>query len=143
VALGHVFTILAAITAGLIERMINQHEPNTVTCLWLIPQYFLISVAEVLLSVTLYEFAYTQAPESMKGLITGVFLLCVAIGNFLLVAVQGLPVSREYLNYGSAGLVAVILVVFIIIAVKYKYRDEEEEVAESEALNNTSNQDLV
>lgn len=34
---------------------------------WMVPQYFLVSIAEILLSVTVYELAYSQAPKSMKA----------------------------------------------------------------------------
>ena len=34
--------------------------PNTVNLLWLVPQFAVITVAEVLISVTGLEFAYTQ-----------------------------------------------------------------------------------
>jgi len=41
-------------------------KPNTISILWILPQYFIITVAEVLVSVTGIEFAYSQAPRSMK-----------------------------------------------------------------------------
>lgn len=33
---------------------------------WQIPQYFVLCVAEILVSITALEFAYSQAPPSMK-----------------------------------------------------------------------------
>lgn len=37
-----------------------------VNILWQLPQYLLIAVAEVLVSVTGLEFAYSQAPANMR-----------------------------------------------------------------------------
>ena len=40
-----------------------------------------ITGAEVLVSITALEFSYTQAPNSMKSFIMGLFLLSVSLGN--------------------------------------------------------------
>ena len=42
-----------------------------------------MTTAEVLVSVTGLEFAYTQAPRAMKSTIMGFWLLCVTFGNIL------------------------------------------------------------
>ena len=58
-------------------------NPNTVNILWLIPQFTVITIAEVLISVTGLEFAYTQAPLSMKSVLTSFWLLTVCFGNII------------------------------------------------------------
>ena len=48
---------------------------------WQIVAYVIITAAEILISVTCLEFAYTQAPRTMKSLIMGLYLLSVSLGN--------------------------------------------------------------
>ncbi len=48
---------------------------------WQIVAYIIITAAEILISVTCLEFAYTQAPRTMKSLIMGLYLLSVSLGN--------------------------------------------------------------
>ncbi len=56
--------------------------------LWQIPAYVLLTSAEILISITALEFAYTQAPKTMKSLIMSVYLLTVAAGNLLTAGVN-------------------------------------------------------
>ena len=43
----------------------------------------MISISEILVSVTSLEFAYAQAPSSMKATCTSLFLLTTAVGDTL------------------------------------------------------------
>jgi len=53
------------------------------SALWQLPQYLLITSAEVLVSVTGLEFSYTQAPRSMKSTIMSIWFLTIWAGNLL------------------------------------------------------------
>jgi solute carrier family 15 oligopeptide transporter 1 len=101
-----------------------------VSVFWIVPQYFLVSVAEILLSVTVYELAYSQAPASMKGLVTGCMFFTIALGNGLLACLQLISGNRAIMNFAYAGAIAVVFCVFVVIAVFYQYRDESEGAAE-------------
>ena len=66
-------------------------NPNTVNIALLLPQYFVITISEVLVSVTGLEFAYNQAPKTMKAVIQSFWLLTTCFGNIIdifLVAAQ-------------------------------------------------------
>lgn len=69
--LGGVYTIvISSASVDSIGLKIHQiTSPNTVHMLWLIPQYVFITAGEVMFSVTGLEFAYSQAPVSMKSLL--------------------------------------------------------------------------
>jgi hypothetical protein len=102
----------------------RQAPDNTISILWQIPQYFVISVAEVLFSITGNEFAYSQAPHSMKAVVMALWLLTDSIGNVIIMIVAsastaGFDMSWIFLIY--AGLMFAIMTVFIFIAYRYKY----------------------
>jgi POT family proton-dependent oligopeptide transporter len=54
-----------------------------VTLWWQVVTFLLITVAELCISPVGLELAFTAAPQSMKGFITGCFLLTVFFGNIL------------------------------------------------------------
>ncbi|MGD9634453.1 MAG: MFS transporter, partial [Pirellulales bacterium] len=49
---------------------------------WQILAYVIMTAAEVLVSITVLEFSYTQAPKTMKSFVMGIFLFfSMAMGN--------------------------------------------------------------
>ncbi len=76
---GIAFSGLAWIVAGLIQLSIDGGDP--VSLAWQILPYALLTFGEVLVSATGLEFAYSQAPQSMKGAIMSFWLLSVSYGN--------------------------------------------------------------
>ncbi len=55
---------------------------------WQILAFALLTIAEVMVSIVALEFAYTQAPKTMKSLIMCFYLGAVAVGNFLVAGVN-------------------------------------------------------
>lgn len=88
---------------------------------WQFVPYILITVAEIMVSITGLEFAYTQAPPEMKSTIMSLWLLTVAVGDFLTSVVEYLnrfSGAMEFFFY--AGLMLVVALIFIGCAVRYK-----------------------
>lgn len=79
---GMLCSFVSFIGAGTIQLLIDRGE--SISVLWQIPGYVVITLAEVMVSITGLEFAYTQAPKSMKSTLMGFWLLTIAIGNFLI-----------------------------------------------------------
>ncbi|XP_034255978.1 peptide transporter family 1 isoform X2 [Thrips palmi] len=108
-------------------------KPNVVHLMWLLPQYIVITVAEVMFSVTGLEFAFTQAPVSMKSVLTSAWLLTVAFGNLIVVLITEIRFfsSQAYEFFLFAALMLVVMVVFMWMAIKYTYvedvRDSEDD----------------
>lgn len=85
--------------------------PNSLHILWLVPQYVIMTMGEVMFSVTGLEFSFTQAPASMKSVLQSVWLLTVAFGNLIVVLIvegnfldaqvmsQLYCCTTDYLNY--------------------------------------------
>lgn len=48
---------------------------------WHVLAYVFITTAEVLVSITCLDFAYSQAPKTMKSMVLALFLMSVSLGN--------------------------------------------------------------
>ncbi|XP_041279323.1 solute carrier family 15 member 1 [Onychostruthus taczanowskii] len=77
--------------------------PNTVHMAWQIPQYFLLTCAEVLFSVTGLEFSYSQAPSNMKAVLQAGWLLTVAVGNIIVLIVAGVSAIQKQASMQAVG----------------------------------------
>lgn len=120
--LGMVCAIISFIISACVEYQINHHY---ISILWLFPQYLCVAVSEVLLWVANVAFAYTQAPQSMKSVITSSVYLSVAGGSLIVFAISGLRIfdslMYEFLFY--TFLMSIDTLVFIFLAKRFKYSD--------------------
>ncbi|XP_068428090.1 solute carrier family 15 member 1 [Clinocottus analis] len=100
-------------------------KPNSVHMALQIPQYFFITVGEVMFSVTGLEFSYSQAPSNMKAVLQAGWLLTVAVGNFIVLIVAELAkIPKQWAEYVLfASLLVVVCVIFSIMAYFYTYID--------------------
>jgi POT family proton-dependent oligopeptide transporter len=71
--------MVAFLIVGWIQTRIDAGERPHI--LWQILAFLVLTFGEVLVSVTHLEFAYTQAPRSMKSLVMCTYLGSVALGN--------------------------------------------------------------
>ncbi|XP_072253772.1 solute carrier family 15 member 1 [Leuresthes tenuis] len=100
-------------------------KPNTVHMALQIPQYFFITVGEVMFSVTGLEFSYSQAPSNMKAVLQAGWLLTVAVGNFIVLIVAELAkLPKQWAEYTLfASLLVAVCIIFSIMAHFYTYID--------------------
>ena len=87
--------------------------------MWFIPQYFVMTLAEVLINVTgikIYNFilfyssgvewAYTEAPPSMKSVVNAFWVLTVCVGNLIDLIIVSIKFtekqSSEYFLFGTS-----------------------------------------
>jgi proton-dependent oligopeptide transporter, POT family len=98
---------------------------NKPSVLWQAGPYLVLTLAEVLVSATGLEFAYSQAPREMKGTIMSLWSLCVTVGNQLVALVARLNVFEGMAAtlFFYAGLIFVAAIVFAFIASRYTVRD--------------------
>ncbi|KOM54355.1 hypothetical protein LR48_Vigan10g024700 [Vigna angularis] len=60
-------------------------SPNStipISVFWLVPQYCLHGLADVFMSVGLFEFLYDQSPESMRSSATALYCIVIALGSY-------------------------------------------------------------
>jgi proton-dependent oligopeptide transporter, POT family len=111
---------VAALLQMRMETMID--DGAKVHVLWQIAQYLVMTTAEVLVSVTGLEFAYTQAPRRMKSTIMGFWLLCVTFGNILVAFLAPMQKILTLSNFFwvFTGLMLVAALIFSVMAYFYK-----------------------
>lgn len=103
---------------------IDAQPPSTVSILWQLPQYFVLSCGEIMVSITGLSFAYSQAPVSMKGVIMAMWLITVALGNLVVVVLTAITstlnkTSDIYWMY--TGLMLAFNFFFWVYTRKYVY----------------------
>ena len=100
---GIAFSGLAWIAAAAIQLAIDGGDPVSIA--WQVLPYALLTFGEVLVSATGLEFAYSQAPASMKGVIMAFWYLAVTIGNLWVLLVNaGVRNEAVISHIASTGL---------------------------------------
>uniref|UniRef100_A0A0B6ZE32 Major facilitator superfamily (MFS) profile domain-containing protein n=1 Tax=Arion vulgaris TaxID=1028688 RepID=A0A0B6ZE32_9EUPU len=151
--IGMVLSVIAVCVAGIVEIyrkefLVNSHvqvlagqnfTSSSMSVFVQIPQFALIGASEIFTSVTTLEFAYNQAPVSMQGLLTGLFLAASGVGNWVSTAILSIVqaateerpwwcdeinhCNMEYLLFLLGGLMFLNFLVFCFISHFYKYQD--------------------
>lgn len=132
---GIAFSGLAWVFAGMIQLWIDGGDPVVLT--WQVLPYVLLTFGEVLVSATGLEFAYSQAPAPMKGVIMSFWMLSVTFGNVWVlltnagvesagmaatIAATGLS-KHAFLMFFFAGFAFVAALLFALYARRYPMQD--------------------
>lgn len=100
-------------------------RPNSVSILWQLPQVFVITVGEILFSVTGLEFSYSQAAPSMKSVLQALWLLTVFFGNVVDIIISHMEIADPVLEFFVyAAMMFAVIGIFIFLAMRYQYVDE-------------------
>ncbi|MEH0165234.1 oligopeptide:H+ symporter [Roseateles microcysteis] len=132
---GIAFSGLAWVVVGGTQLWID--DGHSMSILWQIAPYALLTFGEVLVSATGLEFAYSQAPLAMKGVITSFWNLSVTIGNLWVLlansSVKGEAVTSYIKSTGTsvtafqmfffAGFALVAAALFGLYARRYPMQD--------------------
>jgi proton-dependent oligopeptide transporter, POT family len=129
---GMFFTVLSFVAAALVERALLASQAGAGPALaraaaphvaWQVPQYLLMGIAEVLVSVTALEFAFSQAPRRMKSVVMGIWYVTIASGSILTAVVSALNRFQGvgyYLFFAALMLAAAVA--FALVARWYPER---------------------
>jgi len=95
--------------------------------LWQVIPFLLITVAEVMVSIPGLEFAYTQAPRTMKSTVMSMWLLTVFFGNMITAYVANVNIfdGGNFFMF-FAILMGVFAILFAVMAKGYKVQDNME-----------------
>ncbi|RVE47292.1 hypothetical protein evm_008089 [Chilo suppressalis] len=137
---GGVYTLLVDDDGGdYRSNLIVTTEANSITMALLLPQFLIMSIAEVLFAVTGNEFAFKEAPDSMKAVMTASWLLTEAAGNIIIIAItrlmSGYRQDTQFFLYTCLMLVS--LVVFHYLSKGYQYGHSTEEQPKKERRSNS------
>ena len=123
ISIGLFLAVPSFIIIGLIEKWIELGYTPSIG--WQVFAYIILTASEVLVSITCLEFSYTQAPNFMKSLIMGFFLLSVSIGNIFTVGINNFMIinnitySQSYYNF-YAFLMLITALIFLLVVKFYR-----------------------
>jgi proton-dependent oligopeptide transporter, POT family len=114
---GIAFAGVSWIVVGAMQLVLDRGNAFAIT--WQMLPYVLLTFGEVLVAATGLEFAYSQAPLSMKGAIMAFWNLSVTIGNlWVLVANAGVQnsVAMKFIASTGVGVTAFQMFFFAVFA---------------------------
>ncbi|UJR17373.1 hypothetical protein I4U23_004268 [Adineta vaga] len=90
---------------------------NDIVVAWQIPTYFFIAISEIFASITGLEYAFTQAPASMKSIVMSLFLFTSAIGSILGFALVPFTINPKLLwMYASLSIMSFCVgIIFFLV----------------------------
>ncbi|KAJ9579926.1 hypothetical protein L9F63_004399, partial [Diploptera punctata] len=95
--LGAVYSLVLLEQKGKItfSKVYTMTPANRIHMLWLIPQYLLISIAEVMFGISGLQFSFVQAPKSLKTVTIAAWYLSVSIGNLMVIIITQANLFRS------------------------------------------------
>lgn len=97
---------------------------------WQAMPYLIITMGEVMVSITGLEFAYTQAPRSMKSTVMSIWLLTTTFGNLLAAVLTNMKFAETASSayfWQFTGIMFVVSIIFSICCVFYKEQNYMED----------------
>ena len=126
IGMGFFIVVPSFLIPAWIEYRIGLGE--TPGIVWQLLAYVLLTLAEVMISVTCLEFSYTQAPRTMKSLVFGLFMASIALGNLFTSLVNVFILNEDgsskldgpdyYLFF--AGAMFVTALIFVPVSMAYR-----------------------
>lgn len=93
IGIGLFLTVPAFALPAWIQMQIEAGQtPHIIWHFW---AYVILTAAEILISITVLEFSYTQAPKKMKSFVMGLNLLSVSLGNLFTARVNHFIMNED------------------------------------------------
>ena len=84
-------------------------NPALLSLLILTPQYFVITLSEVFISVTGVEWAYTEAPPQMKAIVNACWVMTTCVGNLIDLIIVSIKFTKlQECFYDNSDLLSII-----------------------------------
>lgn len=90
---------------------------NNISLAWQVPSYIFMGISEIFGSITGLEYAFTQAPSSMKSIVISLFLFTTGIGSALNLALLPMMIDPKilWLYVSMSGLSLVAGLIFFLL----------------------------
>lgn len=129
IVLGAVFAAVAFILAGVLEL---QLENNFISILWMLPQFLVITMGEILVYTANLNFSYTEAPAEMKSVMLSFMSLAVAGGCLIVVFISGVAFfesqANEFFFFAVIMFLDAIFLGFLVKRYKHVAQDAKKTV---------------
>ncbi|XP_050672084.1 peptide transporter family 1-like isoform X2 [Leptidea sinapis] len=125
---GGVYIIVMNKEENITAKLIVLSEANSITMALLLPQFLIMSLAEVLFAVTGNEFAFKESPESMRAVMYAVWLLTEAMGNVIIIIITRIFVDfqQETQSFIYSGLMFSAILIFHYLSRGYQFSHDAE-----------------
>lgn len=138
ISIGFFVMVPAFLIPAYLEWQLGQGQQPSIA--WQLPAYFVLTAAEIFVSITGLEFFYTQAPNRMKSFVMSLYMGSVAVGNLFTswvnFAIQNedgtsrLPGASYYLFFAGLMLLAAFAFIFYATRIKmHRYVQGEDDAA--------------
>lgn len=119
---GLLLTGITFVIIALIQENIDKGGHPSVW--WQILAYLVLAIAEILVSITCLEYAYTHSPKSMKSTMSALYLLGISVGNYFDSLVnRSIANNGFFAQYTGAryywlfiGIISVFFVLYLFVA---------------------------
>ena len=124
--------IVLALTFVLVAWIQQQIDNGVILNIgWQLLAYMLLTIAEIFVSITGLEYAFSQAPKSMKSTIMAIFFFTVFLGNILVSYINNNIQSGGFFSHYKgasyfwlfAGIMAVNVVLYYLAIYLFKIKD--------------------
>jgi len=120
-SIGASFVIIALLQT----KVDNGFHPSF---LWQILAYILVTVSEILISVTCVEYAYTQSPPSMKSTMTAIWWLTLSAGNLFTGFINHSIANKGFFSRFTGAsyywlfvwILSIFFIIFVLVSKKIK-----------------------
>ena len=137
IGIGMFLTVPTFIIPALLEALIDGGSRPSIG--WQFLDYAIISVAEIMVSITCLEFAYTQAPKKLKSLIMSLYYMSIALGNAFTAVFNHFiqnpdgtsKLTGAHYYWFFAGMMLLTSFIFVAFAVFYKEKTHIQDEASS------------
>ncbi|XP_031634096.1 solute carrier family 15 member 2-like isoform X2 [Contarinia nasturtii] len=117
IIIGGILIGCSFLLAAFLEFSIVRSPEHSINMLWQIPQYVILTLGEVMFSVTGLAFSYDQAPASMKSVVQAFWLLTIAFGNVVFVAVIKMKIVEtqtfEFILFAALMFIALFILAIL------------------------------